>query len=56
MKVNLHLDFTFPAIIAILFIILKITKVITWSWIWVLCPIWISLIIALIAILWFIKN
>ena len=32
--------------LVILFIILKLTKVISWSWIWVLSPIWITLIIA----------
>lgn len=30
----------FTGILAIVFIVLKLTKVITWSWWWVLCPIW----------------
>ena len=29
-----------------LFIILKLTKVISWSWLWVFSPIWITIIIA----------
>ena len=32
-----------------LFIILKLTKVISWSWLWVLSPIWITIIIAVVA-------
>ena len=30
-------------VIQVVFIILKLCKVITWSWWWVLSPIWISL-------------
>ena len=32
-------------LLAILFIVLKLTGVITWSWLWVLAPIWISFVI-----------
>ena len=31
-----------------LFIILKFTKVISWSWLWVFSPIWITIIIAIV--------
>jgi len=31
--------------LTILFIILKLFGAITWSWLWVLCPIWIGFII-----------
>ena len=31
-----------------LFIILKLTKVISWSWIWVFSPIWITLILGVL--------
>ena len=31
-----------PTILLIIFIILKLTKVIDWSWLWVLSPLWIS--------------
>ena len=31
-----------------LFIILKLTKVISWSWFWVFSPIWITIIIAIV--------
>lgn len=37
----------FTGLLALLFIALKLTGVIHWSWIWVLAPIWISWLIAL---------
>lgn len=39
---------TFVGLLQIVFIVLKLCKVINWSWIWVLSPLWISLIITLI--------
>lgn len=38
----------FGGLLAIVFIVLKLTKVITWSWLWVLAPIWIPIGIALL--------
>jgi len=43
-KINVGTDF--PGFLTILFIGLKLTGFITWSWWWVLSPIWISIIIA----------
>ena len=37
----------FSGLLAILFITLKLTGVITWSWLWVLSPIWIPLLIVI---------
>ena len=36
-------------VVQIVFLILKLVGVISWSWIWVLSPLWISFIIALLA-------
>ena len=41
---------TFLGMLQILFIGLKLTRYITWSWWWVLAPLWIPLAIALGAI------
>ena len=38
-------EIVFSGFFAILFIILKLTGVITWSWLWVLAPIWIPFVI-----------
>ena len=40
----------FTGLLTIVFIILKLTDVIDWSWWWVLSPIWISLIIAAVIV------
>lgn len=37
----------FAGLLAILFIALKLTGVIAWSWWWVLSPLWIGLAVAL---------
>ena len=39
----------FTGLLTLLFIALKLTGYITWSWVWVLSPIWISLIIGILA-------
>lgn len=42
MKNNNVSGISFVGLLTLIFIVLKLTKVISWSWIWVLCPIWIS--------------
>lgn len=37
----------FFGLLTLLFIGLKLTKVITWSWVWVLSPIWLPLAVLL---------
>lgn len=32
-------------VLLVVFVVLKLCKVITWSWVWVLSPLWISAII-----------
>ncbi len=33
----------FPELLTLVFIVLKLCHVITWSWLWVLAPMWIGL-------------
>lgn len=40
----------FGGILAIVFIVLKLTNVIAWSWWWVTCPLWIPVAICLVYI------
>ena len=47
---NIHFP-GFSTLLGIAFIVLKLCKVISWPWIWVLAPIWISWTIALLIIL-----
>lgn len=41
----------FTTLLQIAFIVLKLTKVITWKWVWVLAPTWIVALIVCILIL-----
>lgn len=38
----------FTGLLLLAFIILKLTKVISWSWFWVLSPLWIPVILAIV--------
>lgn len=40
-----------PTLLLVAFIVLKLCKVITWSWLWVLAPLWIPLGVSLLFIL-----
>lgn len=41
---------SFLGLLTLMFVYLKLTSVITWSWVWILSPLWIPLIISLIVI------
>lgn len=44
-------------LLTIIFIVLKLLKIITWKWIWVLSPLWIEAIICLVVlIIWLIIH
>ena len=53
-KTTVNAGMGFTSFLARAFIVLKLTHVINWSWLWVLSPIWISAIIAVIMIVAFI--
>lgn len=38
-------------VLGIVFVVLKLTGVIAWSWLWVLSPWWISLLLAFLIVL-----
>ena len=41
----------FRSLLLVLFIGLKLTGFITWSWMWILSPIWISALLAIVLML-----
>lgn len=47
-KNNTRSGIGFCGLLTITFIVLKLCKVITWSWVWVLSPLWISLAISVV--------
>lgn len=38
----------FTGLLTIVFIVLKLMDLITWSWVWVLSPMWISLLLMIV--------
>jgi len=40
----------FVGLLTIVFITLKLTNYITWSWLWVLSPVWIATILVLVGV------
>lgn len=56
MKENSSSGIGFAGLLTIVFIVLKLLDKITWSWLWVLSPLWIPLIlvlaICLVVFLW----
>lgn len=40
----------FTSVLQLIFITLKLLKMIDWSWLWVLTPTWISILVVLLAI------
>ena len=47
MKNNNNGRIGFCGLLTIVFIVLKLCKVISWSWLWVLSPIWLPLALAI---------
>ena len=48
---NVTVNFPIIGVLGLIFITLKLTGHIAWSWLWVLAPFWIPLAIALLIIL-----
>lgn len=46
--VDISIKANIPTLLTLLFTILKLTGMIRWSWIWVLSPLWIGMIIGLV--------
>lgn len=59
-KTSVNGGIGFVGLLTIAFIVLKLIGVITWSWVWVLSPVWISaviyVVVVLMVILWVFKN
>lgn len=37
-------------VLTIVFIVLKMVGVVNWSWLWVLCPLWIDILLTIIVL------
>lgn len=45
------MKFSLPTVLFIIFLVLKLTHVIAWSWVWVFSPLWIPLVIVFVVLL-----
>ena len=50
-NVNIRLGGGFFTTLGLVFIVLKLLGVITWSWLWVLSPFWIPFVIGIILVI-----
>ena len=50
MDIKINFDLSVGTILTIVFVILKLIRIINWSWWWVFSPLWISVIIGLIVL------
>lgn len=48
---KIELDFSLSFVLTVVFFVLKMLNIIDWAWIWVLSPIWISLILTIIIVI-----
>ena len=46
-----HKEIGLLNVIGVVFVILKLCGVIKWSWIWVLCPFWVSMIGTIVSLI-----
>ena len=51
MKIERNESIGFAGLLCLIFITLKLTKVIAWSWWWVLSPLWISAAVVAVLVL-----
>ena len=56
MKIDIKIGSGLMNLLTVIFVVLKICGKISWSWVWVLCPTWGSMLVFLVvlvaAILW----
>lgn len=50
-NVNIRLGGGFFTTLGLVFIVLKLLDIITWSWLWVLSPFWIPFVIGIILVI-----
>ena len=53
-KTTVQIGPGFLGILTIVFIVLKLMGVIAWSWLWVLAPLWIPFLVAVVLLLVFV--
>lgn len=47
---------TLGGTLTVIFVVLKLVGVINWSWLWVLCPMWLPTAVFVVALIWAIHK
>lgn len=55
-KSNAKSGLNFSTVLFLIFLILKLTGYITWSWLWVTSPLWISIVVVIFFLVLFGLN
>lgn len=51
------MEINFSALLFIVFLVLKLTNVIDWSWWWVTCPLWAGIaLLIILKFIWFVLS
>ena len=50
MDIKINFDLSVGTILTIIFVVLKLIGIISWSWWWIFSPLWVSVIIGLIVL------
>ena len=50
-KIKIEFPMAWGIILTIVFLVLKLTKVIAWKWIWILSPLWMSVGLAILLVI-----
>lgn len=45
---NINVNINWAIVLTLIFVVLQLTEVIQWSWWWVLSPLWISALLAVL--------
>lgn len=50
-RMKIELPLATPMMLCVVFIVLKLAKVVDWDWVWVLCPMWIPVALLMVIML-----
>ena len=53
-EVNVY-SISFLQLLTIVFVVLKLMGIITWSWWWVLAPLWIPVLLLIVFVVWLVN-
>lgn len=49
-EIRFEIDTNVVILLLVIFVLLKLFKVVTWSWWWIFCPLWLPIVISVVLI------